>query len=399
MMAPGAVSPGGRRRLFWAACGGMFVFGIVLAVLGALFGLPEMRGRIGVDLAQQGNIFLTLFFGVLVSTLLTGPVFDSFGSKTVLVASAVIVTASLVAFSTARSVPAAIVAAFALGFGGGGLNTAANALIADLYVEERGAMLNYLGMFFGFGALFIPLLAASITNILGITELLLIGAGMAAATALAYILLAFPPPAEKVGFSIFASIAASTKHRGVMLFATLLFFQSGNESSVGGWTSTYVGSLGASPRAATWILTGYWAALMAGRLLSGWIVNGLGKERLVLLSGIGSAAGAAILYMSSSIPMLATGAVVIGLSFAAIYPTTLAMAADRYQRNAGTIFGLLFAVGLIGGMLFPWALGHISQNAGVRAGMVLPLIGAATITILVIVISRNRVPGAPGTRH
>ena len=87
------------------------------------------------------------------------------------------------------------------------------------------------------------------------------------------------------------------------------------------------------------------------------------------------------------------GAVVIGLSFAAIYPTTLAMAADRYQRNAGTIFGLLFAVGLLGGMLFPWALGHISQAAGVREGMVLPLIGAVMITILVLVIGK-RAPAA-----
>ena len=385
-----------RRRLFWGACGGMFVFGIVLAVLGALFGLPEMRERIGMNLAEQGNVFLMLFFGVLMSTLLTGPIFDSFGSKTVLVASAAIVAAALIGFSAARSVPMAVIAAFALGFGGGGLNTAANALIADLYTDERGAMLNYLGMFFGFGALFIPLLAAAITNVLGITQLLMIGAALAAATAVAYSVLRFPPPRDKVGFSVFASLAASTKHPGVMLFAALLFFQSGNESSIGGWTSTYVGSLGASAQTATWILAGYWAALMAGRLLSGRVVDRVGKDRIVLLSAIGSAAGAAILYLSESIAMLGAGAMVTGLSFAAIYPTTLAMAADRYQRNAGTIFSLLFAVGLIGGMLFPWALGHISQRAGVRAGMVLPLIGAVMITILTVVISRQQ-RKAPGT--
>jgi fucose permease len=389
-MSGEALSPATRRRLFWAACGGMFVFGIVLAVLGALFGLPEMRERLDMNLAEQGNVFLMLFFGVLLSTLLSGPAFDSAGSKSVLVASAVIVTAALIGFSAARSVSAAVMAAFALGFGGGGLNTAANALIADLYTEERGAMLNYLGTFFGFGALFIPLLAAAITNVLGITQLLMIAAALAAATALAYVLLPFPAPREKVGFSIFASIAASTKHAGVMLFAALLFFQSGNESSIGGWTSTYVGSLGASPQVATWILAGYWAALMIGRIISGKVVDRVGKERLVLISGIGSAIGAAMLYVSQSIPMLAAGAIVIGLSFAAVYPTTLAMAADRYQRSAGTIFGLLFAVGLIGGMLFPWGVGQISQAAGVRAGMVIPLIGAVMITLVVIVISRAR---------
>ena len=384
------LSPSERRRLFWAACGGMFVFGIVLAVLGVLFGLPEMRERVMVNLAQQGDIFLMLFFGVLISTVLTGPIFDSFGSKAVLASSAVIVTCALVAFSVSRSFSAALVAAFALGFGGGGLNTAANALIADLYTEERGAMLNYLGMFFGVGALFIPLLAAVITNLLSISQLLLVAASLAGACALAYILLPFPPPRDTVGFSIFASVAAARRHPGVMLFATLLFFQSGNESAIGGWTSTYVGSTGASPQVATWILAGYWAALMVGRLLGGKFVDAIGKERLVLMSGIGSAVGAGILYVSHSLTMLAVGAVVIGLSFASIYPTTLAMAADRYQRNAGTIFGLLFAVGLIGGMLFPWALGRISQVAGVRAGMVLPVAGAIVITALVVVIWRRR---------
>lgn len=383
------LAPSARRRLFWAACGGMFVFGIVLAVLGVLFGLPEMRERVDANLAQQGEIFLMLFLGVFVSTLITGPIFDNFGSKTVLASSAAIVTAALVAFSVARSFPAAAFAALALGFGGGGLNTAANALIADLYAEERGAMLNYLGMFFGFGALFIPLLAAMITNVLSISQLLIVAASLAFASALAYVLLPFPPPRESAGFSIFASIAASRRHPGVMLFAVLLFFQSGNESAIGGWTSTYVGSTGASPQVATWILAGYWAALMVGRLVSARFVGAIGKERLVLISAIGSAAGAAMLWLSQSMTMLAVGAVIVGLSFAAIYPTTLAMAADRYQRNAGTIFGLLFAVGLLGGMLFPWALGHISQAAGVRSGMVLPLIGAAMITILVIAISRR----------
>lgn len=378
-----------RRRLFWSACGGIFVFGIVLAVLGVLFGLPEMRERLGVNLAQQGDIFLMLFLGVLAATVITGPIFDSFGSKSVLATSAAIVAAALVALSVAGSFPAAAAAAFALGFGGGGLNTATNALVADMYTEERGAMLNYLGMFFGFGALFIPLLAASITNVLTIAELLMVAASMALACALAYVFLPFPPPRDTVGFSVFASISASRRHAGVMLFASLLFFQSGNESAVGGWTSTYLGSAGASPRVATWVLAGYWAALMVGRLLSAVFVNAIGKNRLILLSGIGSAIGAAILWTSQSLTMLAAGAAVVGLSFAAIYPTTLAVAADRYERSAGTIFGLLFAVGLLGGMIFPWALGHISHAAGVRAGMVLPLIGAVMITILALVISKR----------
>ena len=63
--------------------------------------------------------------------------------------------------------------------------------------------------------------------------------------------------------------------------------------------------------------------------------------------------------------------------------------ADRYQRLAGTIFGFLFATGLIGGMLFPFGIGHISQSFGVRTAMVLPLAGAAAIATLAALIERR----------
>ena len=378
-----------RRPLFFGACAGMFVFGITLAILGALFGLPQMRERIHADLAQQGDIFLMLYLGIFVSTLIVGPIIDSFGNKIVLTSSAAFVVAGLLGFLVTRSFGGAMASAFVLGFGGGGLNTACNALVADLYEENRGAMLNLLGVFFGFGALFIPLLAASIVGVLTISQLLLIAAALAAICTIAYLIMPFPRPKESTGFSIFASIRAA-KYPMVLLFAALLFFESGNESAIGGWTSTYVGSVGGAPRAATWILAGYWAGLMLGRVIGARILGRMRKERLVFISGVGSAIGTAVLVASPSLIVMGSGAVIVGLSFAAIYPTTLAIAADRYQRLAGTIFGLLFAIGLVGGMIFPWIIGHLSEHYGLRTGMILPLIGAVMIAVLVSVISKQR---------
>jgi fucose permease len=374
-----------RNRLFGGACAAMFVFGIVLAILGVLFGLPAMRERLGITLVQQGDIFLALFFGVFLSTIVVGPMIDSFGNKVVLTVSAALVTIALVLFARAHSPLRAMASAVILGFGGGGLNTSANALVADLYPENRGPMLNVVGTFFGFGALFIPLLAAIITGLLTITQLLLTAAALAALCTIFYLVLPFPPPREAIGFSLLASIKA-VRIPGVLLFGILLFCQSGNEAAIGGWTSTYAGSLGAAPSTATWILAGYWAALMIGRIASAKLLAHMTKQRLVVSSGIGSVAGAAVIVGASSVIPLAIGAAIIGLSFAAIYPTMLAIAADRYERQAGTIFGLLFAMGLIGGMLFPWVIGHISQAFSLRAAMSIPLAGALVITAIAITI-------------
>ena len=72
----------------------------------------------------------------------------------------------------------------------------------------------------------------------------------------------------------------------------------------------------------------------------------------------------------------------IGLSYAGVFPTALAIAGDTYRKMTGTVFGLLFAIALVGGMSFPWAVGQISQGLGVRYGMVVPLAGAAGICVL-----------------
>ena len=84
-----------RGMLFGGAATGIFVFGIVMAVLGTLFGLPEMRARLQIDMAQQGNVFLLLFMGILVSTLVAGPAIDSIGNKIILVASSALVAAGM----------------------------------------------------------------------------------------------------------------------------------------------------------------------------------------------------------------------------------------------------------------------------------------------------------------
>jgi len=228
-----------RSRLFAGAGAAMFVFGIVLAILGALFGLPEMRERLGIDLVQQGDIFLALFFGIFLSTIVVGPMIDSFGNKAVLTTSAALVSIALFLFATSHSFIAAVLAALLLGFGGGGLNTAANALVSDIYPENRGAMLNILGTFFGIGALFVPLLAATITGLFTIPELLLGAAALAAMCAVLYLVLPFPSAGDAVGFSMLASIKA-IRTPGVLVFGLALICQSGNEAAIGGWTSTYV---------------------------------------------------------------------------------------------------------------------------------------------------------------
>ena len=72
-------------RAGWLSAGayaGIFVFGIVMALLGAV--LPVISSQIGFDLGQAGNLFLVMNSAMLVSMLSLGILTDRFGAKPVL---------------------------------------------------------------------------------------------------------------------------------------------------------------------------------------------------------------------------------------------------------------------------------------------------------------------------
>ena len=193
--------PPRARILFLSACAGILVFGIVFAVLGAVFGLPAMRARLQINLAQQGNLFLLLYFGIFCASLIVGPLIDHLGNKANLLISSAIVAAAMLGFAAAHSFFTASLAALLLGFGGGGLNTCTNVLVSDLYGDQRGPMLNLLGIFFGVGALFVPLLAATIEGHFTIAQLFVFCAALASVCAVGYGAISFPPARAGQAFS------------------------------------------------------------------------------------------------------------------------------------------------------------------------------------------------------
>jgi fucose permease len=368
----------------------MLVFGIVFAVLGTAFGLPAMRLRLHIDLAQQGNLFFLLYLGIFCASLVIGPLIDRLGHRPNLFLSSSVVTAAMMSFAAADSYRWAALAAVLLGLGGGGLNLGTNVLVSEVYGERRGPMLNILGIFFGVGAISVPLLAAAIEGHLTIPQMFLICALLAGACAAAYAMIDFPSPKARQAFSL-RHLYGVTKYDGILLLAAILFMESGDEASIAGWTSTYVTSGGYPSRTATLVLAVFWAALMLSRMLAARLLKKVGKAQIVCGNALLALLGCLILLTARSLLVLLVATALIGLSYGPIFPTTLAIAGDRYRERAGTVFGLLFSIALMGGMLFPWAVGQFSQRFSVHHGMMVPAVGAIAITMLsAIVILRAR---------
>ena len=369
-----------------AAYSGMFFFGVVMAVLGAV--LPVLGGRVHLELSQTGNLFLAMNFAMLISMLGLGPFMDRFGKRWVLVGGPLLVGTALALMAGAAGYPTLVASAILLGLGGGALNGGTNTLVADLHSDprEKSSALNLLGVFFGFGALFLPFVIGSLTKALGLASILYITAALSLVPALLFVVLAFPPARHEQGLAL-RDVAALARNPLVLALGFLLFFESGNEFVMGGYTSSYLTrQLGVSVSAASYLLAIYWGAIMIARSISSRLVLRWKPSRMILGSALGAAAGTAILLAAQTLPIAALGIAIVGLSLANIYPVTLGFAGSRFETYSGSVFGILFAIALVGGMLMPWGVGQLAQTHGLRVAMAIVAVNCLMIFLLQLVI-------------
>lgn len=371
------------------AYAGIFVFGIVMALLGAV--MPLLTERLGLSLGDVGTVFLVTNGSMLAASIITGPAIDRFGMRLPLGLGAMLVGVALSSIAVSRSTSGLLLAVSLLGLGGGAVNATANTLIADLHedAEEKAAALNVLGVFFGFGALLLPFSIGALLSTVGLTNLLFAAGALAVVTGLVANRMRFPPP-KLAGGMPFAGVGRFIRMPLVLAFAGLLFFQSGNEFLLGGYFTTFLTrDMGVPVAQSSYVLAAFWASIMVARVFLSRAVLRLGSYRTVLAAALVAAAGAFTVSAASSAPVAIAGMIVTGFALAGIFPTVLGMAGGAFAAHSGTVFGILFTVALTGGMTMPWIAGHLAEAAGLRAVFVMGGVSFLVIAAFNRVVRRS----------
>ncbi len=369
----------GRLALILTANACMFIFGVVLLLMGSL--LPSLE----VNYVQAGGLGSLPLAGILVATILVGPALDTVGAKPVLAVGLAMVAGAIGLLPSLHSYSALAAAALIYGFGGGVLNTATNALVADLSASGRGAALNLLGFSFSLGALAAPLLMSTLGGSFGTASVLRI---LAAATGIILVpVLVFRFPTPTYAGTRLRELLRVLNHPLVWLFGALLFFESGSENSMFVWSGKIVaGIFHATPGRANWALVGLSAAIGMGRLGAAFLLRTLGSRRMILISNAITVTGGMIAFTSREFALAVAGITLMGLGLAAIYPTALGVAGDRFPERTGTVFGAIMAVSLVGGTAGPGFCGALAAT-GLRNILWVPVICAVAVATLTIKVA------------
>lgn len=369
-----------HRLVFAAACVGMLVFGIVVTTLGAV--LPSIIQRLGLDRTEAGSLLSLMTLGILVGSLVFGPVVDRRGYRGMLMAAVVLIALGLEGIAFAQSMGLLAVSAIVIGFGGGVMNGGTTALVADISAEGRAAALSYLGVFFGIGAFGVPFVLGLLSERFSDADVVA-GIGVLVALVLAYYAtIRFPEPKQPQGFPL-RHAASLLRDPVLVLLGIVLFFESGMEITVGGWTATYVNQeLGLSPQRALYLLSLYWLGMTGGRFLSGWLLTRVSTVA-VLLSFLGVAfVGALVLIGARATAAAGTGTLLAGAGFAAVFPVILGYVGDRYEQFSGTAIGVALVMALMGGTTMPYVAGALGDAFGLRQSLAVVPAGIVCLTIV-----------------
>jgi len=376
-----------RRVLFTIACLGMLSFGIVLTTIGAV--LPSVIERFGIDTAAAGSLFLVLTFGILVGSLVFGPIVDRNGYKGMLMFATALIVVGLEGIAFAPSLGWLRAAVAFIGFGGGIINGGTNALVADISSDGRTAGLSLLGVFFGVGAVGVPFALGSLLGAFTYTAIIATIGTLVVIPLVITAMTPFPAPKQPQGFPL-AAAQGLVRDPILLLMGLMLFLASGMEITVGGWTATFFKEeLQIPDRRALVYLALFWLGMMLGRLALGSALRRLTPARVMIGCLTIALVGAVTLLLARSASLAAVGVFLLGAGFAASFPVVLGFVGDRYAHLSGTAFSIVIVMALPGGMILPYATGVLGAQYGLRGSFVLVPVGIVLlISVLAVTTSR-----------
>ena len=378
--------------LFTAAILGIFVYGMIAAMLGTI--LPDLSKKFSLSPKQNGNIALIQAVGLMIGSFSSGPLMDIYGKQGGMLLGLGLVALALIALRGASGYMMVSLSMLVLGLGGGVVVNGANSLNTVVSPDNPSSIANLLNLFFGLGGLVTPFVAANLFK--SDTKKITFCAAVLALLALAASIVAPYPKASgqmSFNFGMAASLLADPK---VLLPALLLFLYVACEVGVWNWLVRHLIAQGLPEKRAMTILSlGFALGLIVGRVGISRVLLTV-DPRTVLIGAAIAMAVTTFLMLQSSNPTVAWAAVfVAGLAMAPVFPTTLGVVGKAFMQTAdriaqglpareATAMGIAVTCGWFGIVASSPIIGGIAGDDPKKLKKALLLLPAASVLMAVV---------------
>lgn len=353
---------------------------------------PLMRLDFNQPIEAAGLIILITLPLSALSSIYSHKLSNKLGIGKVTFFSALLTASSLLGIGFSKNYSMLVFFSIGLGLGQGAVDSLLNSYVAKHYSSRH---MTWLHGFWGVGATLGPTIMTTVLKF-EYTWSLAYFSLSTLQFIIAFILFL------SLGFWLNDTKNASQSKNKVqfdyrMLYGIALFFlYVGIELSVGLWTNSYlVEEIGLLPSVSGYIVASYYASIMSGRFLSGFISNRLGNRNMIRLGLILSGIGSLLLILFRDINLIRLSLILIGLGFAPLYPSMMHETPKRFKsEQANVLISYQVGIAYIGGTIISTGLGYLFTPLGLS--ILYPIIMCFILLMVIISEIYNRVTPKQG---
>ncbi|HNY85017.1 MAG TPA: MFS transporter [Candidatus Hydrogenedentes bacterium] len=371
------------------AFSGVFALGAIFAIFGSI--KLKLQEKLGIDDAKASQLISAMMFSCLVCSLAVGVITPRLGFQAVALMGFGAGALCVWLLATTSSYAGAMVAFVALGFAAMCVNTVGNVLGPQVLLDGKNvpAAQNLLNVLFGVGSFLTPLI---IGNLIG-------KAGYKATLSLIGLLLAVP-----IAWTVFAvslpsagefNLPAAAKliaNPAVLLGGAALFCYISLEATLGGFLTTYLADHKVDATKANNYLSLFWIFLLLARLFTYFVIPPSVFPFYVPVLAVVAAGSIMAMVTARSTGVAVVAMLATGFVMGPCFPTLVAVTFGKTGTAQGAeVFGMIFAIGLLGGIFTPRIMGGFSASGNIRKGMQV-LAGMAVALVVLSALLSYAIP-------
>jgi fucose permease len=351
---------------------------------------PSIRATFGLSLDALGGLLVMFTAGYLASSFTSGWLLGRIGVGALLALSCAATALSLLGYALAPAWWVMVVLGTLAGLGAGAIDAGLNTFAA---IRFSARTVNWLHACYGVGAASGPVIMTSVLAASGRWQhgyAIVGGAQLLLALCFALTRRWWPTtgsaPSRAPSAAAPSRSSVDTLRRPVVWMSMAVFFvYTGVEAAAGTWAySLFTEARGLAMHTAGMWVSVYWAALTAGRLLSGVVVSAVSVERLLRGCMIGIVLGAGLVWLNVTTLSSCLGLGLMGLASAPIFPSLISTTPARLGA-AHTAHGVGFqiAAAVLGQSLLPATVGVVARSFGLES------VGAVLFTAALVLLAAH----------
>ena len=344
--------------------------------------------KLGLDKSDWGTIVGVFLYSAMFAQFFIGAVTDKIGHKPTALIGFSFAGLAWFTIAIAASYAMLISGAIFMGIGAMCLNTVGNTIIPQVLFKgnDPSRASSFGNAFFGIGLFSVPLI---INYSPSYSVGLMIMTGASLLMLIPVSLTQFPEAnlnyKFSVGFKLLSQLA-------VIIAAVAMMCSIGLDNAFKQWIPQVLAGIGVPAKEASLSISVFGLAVMSGRFVFSTIKNMTAKSStIIILAAAFLACVFFTLILAKSVVLCFVLSGLAGLAVAPIFPSIVGMTFAKYDRKYyGSIFGLIYSLGLFFAGMLMQLMGNISNKNSIQDGLKLPVIVALTLILVTIVMKKAK---------